>query len=133
MINHFLLLTISFCLYCNTSFSQLDSVSVSISFVTDSTLAMDTLIPSETMKADIWVNDTDFVGKVMISVYDQSNNRPMARVKYSHAELLQEGYISGNVLSVPVGYLDSTGQYSVKVQLQNFQLNYLSPIEINYP
>ncbi len=133
MINHFLLLTISFCLYCNTSFSQLDSVSVSISFVTDSTLAMDTLIPSETMKADIWVNDTDFVGKVMISVYDQSNNRPMARVKYSHAELLQEGYISGNVLSVPVGYLDSTGQYSVKLQLQNFQLNYLSPIEINYP
>ncbi len=133
MINHFLLLTISFCLYCNTSFSQLDSVSVSVSFVTDSTLAMDTLIPSETMKANIWVNDTDFVGKVMISVYDQSNNRPMARVKYSHAELLQEGYISGNVLSVPVGYLDSAGQYSVKVQLQNFQLNYLSPIEINYP
>lgn len=128
-----ILLTTLFVSLYSLCFSQLDSVSVSMSFVPDSTSTMDTLVPSDLLKTDIWVNDTDFVGKAMVSVYDQLSNRPISRVKYTHAELLQQGYIVGNVLSIPVGYLDPTGQYLVKVQLQNFQLNYLAPIEINYP
>ena len=123
-----------FSLLCNTSYSQLDSVSVSISFETDSSAVIDTLFSSEIMKANIWVNDADFVGQAMVSVYDLQSHVPVSRVKYTRQQMLDEGYITdGNNLSFPIGSLSSGGQYSIEFELQDFQLHFLAPVVISYP
>jgi len=123
-----------FSLLSNFSYSQLDSVSVSISFEADSSVVIDTLFSSEIMKADIWVNDTDFVGQVMVSVYDLQSHVPVSRVKFSRQQLISEGYIlDENTISFPAGYLSASGQYSIDFELLDFQLNFLAPIIISYP
>lgn len=133
MLNYFLVATTLLCLNANISFGQLDSSTVSIEFVENSGALTDSLIPSETMQLNIWVNDSDFVGKVVVNVSDKSSNRPAAKVEFTRQELLTKNYISGNLISIPAGFLSSSGEYKVMVQLQNLQLGYLSPVQINYP
>lgn len=133
MLNYFLVATTLLCLNANISFGQLDSSTVSIEFVENSGALTDSLIPSETMQLNIWVNDSDFVGKVVVNVSDKSSNWPVAKVEFTRQELLTKNYISGNLISIPAGFLSSSGEYKVMVQLQNLQLGYLSPVQINYP
>lgn len=133
MSKFFVFLAVSFCFYCNTSFSQLDSVSVSVTFTTDANVT-DTLMMPEVINAVIWMNDTDFIGQAMISVFDPVTNFPLARVKVDRQEMINAGYIlNTNTVSFPIGNLPSNGQYSIEFELKDFQLNYLAPISISYP
>lgn len=127
---------ILFCgLLSSSSFSQLDSVSTSISFSLeiDSTFIDSITVPADFMTVDVWVNDPMLVGNVMISVYESQSGHPMARVNMNATTLA--GYIvqNNNTLSIPIGFLDSNLSYDVRVLVQNFQLAYLPEIIISYP
>lgn len=88
----------------------------------------------EVINAVIWMNDTDFIGQAMISVFDPVTNFPLARVKVDRQEMINAGYIlNTNTVSFPIGNLPSNGQYSIEFELKDFQLNYLAPISISYP
>lgn len=125
-----------FCgLMSSFGFSQLDSVSVSVSFSlhTDSTFIDSLSAPSDFMTVDVWVNDPALVGGIMVSVYELQSGQPMARVNLSSSELQIASSLSGNTYSIPIGYLNSTLGYDVKINVQNFQLFYLPEVSVTYP
>lgn len=125
-----------FCgLFSSVGFTQLDSVSVSVSFSleVDSTSIDSVSIPTDFMTATVSVNDPMLVGNIMISVYEQQSGHPMSRVNLKLADLQSAGYLSGNTFSIPMGFLDSNLGYEVRVLVQNFQLAYLPEVIISYP
>lgn len=126
------LLTITF---AKTNFAQLDSISASVLFTQeiDTTFDITNNDPSDFMNISVWVNDVDFLGQVMISIFDSSSGIPMARFKLSIAELQEQGMLEGNIVRIPIGFMSSEGAYRVEVDVQNFQLAYLPKVTISYP
>ena len=127
---------ILFCgLFSATSFSQLDSVSVTVSFSleVDSTFMDSISVPTDFMTVQVWVNDPMLVGNVLISVYESQSGHPMARINSNTAALQTINPLGGNTFSIPIGFLDSSLGYGVRVLVQNFQLAYLPEIIISYP
>lgn len=107
----------------NGVFAQLDSVSVSsVTFsqeiVTDSiTSITDTL---DVMNIDVYIDDIDFMGEVIITVYETSTNFPVGKVKLMKLEAIETGVISGSNITVSL-YLDSTESYTGEILVRNFQ------------
>lgn len=121
--------------FSTVTYSQLDSVSVSVSFSleVDSTSMDSVLVPSDFMTVNVWVNDPLMVGNILISVYESPSGFPMARVNLNLAELQAAGYLSGNTYMIPIGFLDDSLSYEIKTLPQNFQLAHLPEITISYP
>jgi len=124
------LLTLLFLICGFSAFSQLDSVQVNVSFEDQIILpeGADSALHVQMLQTKIWVNDIDFLGQVMVSVYDQATDTPLARVKYNSAEiqaqeLLADGWITLNTVALQ-------GAVAVRVvtQLTNFTGAHLAPI-----
>lgn len=125
------LLTFALFTVCNTySFSQTDSVSVNIQFGTmqDPDSSQLTL---NVMDLDVTAPDIDFVGAVLITVYDTNSNFPIARIKRSKVELENQNLISGNTMNVALPNLDPSQSYRIETLVRNFQgANY--PLNVSY-
>ena len=118
----FLLLGIVF--LSGTTFSQLDSVSISnINFtqeiyVDSVTNVSDTV---DVMNVDVYVNDTDFLGEIVVTVLDPSTDYPLAKQKLTKQEAIDEGLLTGNNIQVSLDYLTSPESYRIELIVRNYQ------------
>ena len=118
------------------SFSQLDSVDFSMSFVTNPsfTAGLDAAdLESDIFKVNVFLNDVDYVGKVMVMVYDLPTNSPMAIMKLEREEILSGAYSENGFIVFNIPYLDPAGTYKVILETQNFQQAYLPRLEKSFP
>jgi hypothetical protein len=122
--------TLLFLLLGMPAFAQLDSVQVNVSFdpqtivdeVSDSTFQV------QMLQAKIWVNDFDFLGQAMVSVYDQATHTPLARVKYTAAEITAQNLLADGWITLNLGALQGNVAVRVETQLTNFTGAYLAPV-----
>lgn len=131
-----LLLVLLGFLFCNQAEAQLDSVSVSnVSFsqevISDSlTNITDTV---DIMAVDVYIDDIDFMGEVLVTVYDLENNFPLSFVKHTKAELLSYSLINGSVATLELLGLEPTvNSYKIDVQVRNFQGANFSLVSTQY-
>jgi len=122
VLRFFLLLGVLF--LSGTTFSQLDTVSVSnISFSQE--VEMDTVTNvSDTidiMSLDIYMDDIDFMGEFIVTVYDSGTDYPLSMIKYTRQEAIDEGIINADVATVQLAYLGASGSYRIETQVRNYQ------------
>lgn len=123
-------------LVSSTTFSQLDSLDFSMSFVTNPafTPGLDEVDRQGTVfQVKVFVNDADFVGKLLVMVYDLATNTPMAILKLDREEVLSGTYTENGLLVFSFPYLNPGASYKVILESQNFQGSYLPRVEKNYP
>lgn len=127
-LKHILLLFILF--LSIESFSQLDSATVDLELETwvDVTENNDTLT-GKYFAATIWVNDMDFFGEVVITVYDNELNYPVNMVKYTKAQLIDQELIEGTEFTVPIYNIEEGRTYRVVTFVRDYQSNNLPMIE----
>jgi hypothetical protein len=124
------LLTSLFLICGSFVFSQLDSVQVQVAFE-DQTITPepgDSALTIHMLQTKIWVADIGLLGQVMVSVYDQATDTPLARVKYSVAEiqsqeLMANGWITLNTVALQ-------GQLALRVvtQLKDVDGEQVAPV-----
>ncbi|MNU67256.1 hypothetical protein D3C71_565900 [compost metagenome] len=123
-------------LVSSTTFSQLDSLDFSMSFVTNPTFTpgLDEVSQQgEIFQVKVFVNDADYVGKLIVMVYDLPTNTPMAILKLDREEVLSGTYTQNDLLVFSFPYLNPAASYKVILESQNFQGAYLPRVEKNYP
>ncbi|MCR9171961.1 MAG: hypothetical protein NXI10_05690 [bacterium] len=116
--------------------AQLDTASVSsVSFaqetVTDSlTLVTDTL---DIMNVEVFMDDIDFLGEVLVTVYDQATGYPLQMVKQTKSELELNDLIIGSFAKIEIfGLEPNVGLYNIDVQVRNFQGGNLPLLSAQY-
>lgn len=122
-------------LVSSTTFSQLDSLDFSMSFVTNPVFSpgLDEVDRQGTIfQVKVFVNDADFVGKLLVMVYDLPTNTPMAILKLDREEVLSGTYTENGLLVFSFPYLNPDASYKVILESQNFQGAYLPRVEKNY-
>lgn len=117
-------LFLGFILLSSGAFAQLDSVSVSnVSFTQELTTdslngSVDTL---NIMNVEIYIDDIDFMGEVIVMVYDQTNGFPLQIVKHTKSELDNLGLITNATAKMEVaGLSPETNSYKIDVQVRDF-------------
>lgn len=123
-------------LVSSTTFAQLDSVDFSMSFVHNPsfTAGLDEVAQQgDVFQVKVSLNDVDYVGKLIVMIYDLPTNTPMAIMKLDREEILSGTYIQNGLIVFNIPYLDSSATYKVILEAQNFQQAYLPRIEKNFP
>lgn len=125
-----LVLTKNLCsvlLFCVLSFNtdaQLDSANIDTVYLSPETV-IDSLGFGDTLNIldiDVYVNDTDFLGEIVVGIYDQGSDFPMSMVKQSKAELQANQQIAGLVVSMRLLTAARPPQgYRIEVQVRNHQ------------
>lgn len=111
----FLLMILSF-----NGTAQLDSASVSLSFTTAQD-PEDSLATVDVIEVNVSIYDIDFMGEVIVTLFDQATNYPIQRLKKSSAELIAEGSINGDIATVYFYEVLTTEDYTIETQVRNFQ------------
>lgn len=123
-------------LVSSTTFSQLDSLDFSMSFVTNPvfTPGLDEVSKQgKIFQVKVFVNDADYVGKLIVMVYDLPTNTPMAILKLNRDQVLSGTYTENGLLVFSFPYLNPDASYKVILESQNFSGAYLPRVEKNYP
>lgn len=119
----------------STTFSQLDSLDFSMSFVTNPAFSPG-LAPmsrqGEIFQVKVFVNDADSVGKLFVMVCDLSTGNPLATLKLEREEVLSETYTENGLLVFSFPYLNPDASYKVILESQNYQGAYLPRVEKNF-
>ncbi len=105
------------------AYAQLDSVSVSLSFTQEVSLdSTQTNDSTDILNVEVYLDDIDFLGEVLVTVYDLPSGQPLAQIKSTKAELISLNAISGFVATIEfAGFPPITGSYKVDVLARNFQ------------
>lgn len=122
-------------LVSSATFSQLDSVDFSMSFLTNPSFnaGLDSAdLQAPVFQVKVHVNDPDYVGKLIVMVYDLPTNTPMAIKKLDRDEILGGTYTENGLIVFNIPYLNPEASYKVILEIQNFQMNYLPRVEKNY-
>jgi hypothetical protein len=117
------------------AFTQLDSVDFSMSFVTNPTFTAgldETALQSDIFQVKVFLNDADYVGKVLVMIYDLPTNTPMAIMKLDREEILSGTFTENGLIVFNIPYLSPNASYKVILETQNFQMNYLPRVEKSY-
>lgn len=124
------LLTFLFLICGCSAFSQLDSVQVNVSFEeqTIQPEGADSVLHVQMLQTRIWVNDIGLLGQVMVSVYDQVTDTPLARVKYNAAEIAAQELLSNGWITLNTVALQGDVAVRVVTQLTHFTGVQLAPI-----
>lgn len=111
--------------------AAVNSVSFTQEFVTNSlTSVTDTL---DVMNVDVYIDGIDFMGEVLVTVYDQATGYPLQLVKQTKTELETNGLLVGSVATLKIFELmPSQGTYNVDVQVRNVQGGNLPLISTQY-
>jgi hypothetical protein len=110
------------------AFAQLDSVQVNVSFDLQTITTQDSTLQVQMLQAKVWVNDFDFLGQVMVSVYDQATNTPLARVKYTAAEITAQNLLANGWITLNLGALQGNVAVRVETQVTSFTGAYHMPV-----
>ncbi|MCR9174227.1 MAG: hypothetical protein NXI10_17150 [bacterium] len=114
--------------------AQLDSVSVTLSFTQEATLDSTQINDStDILYVEVYLDDIDFFGEVIVTVYDLSSGQPLAMIKSTKAELDSLNAISASVATIEFpGFPPIASSYRVDVLPRNFQGGNLPIISETY-
>jgi len=125
LLSMFLLFSVHF------TFGQLDSVDFSAHFENNPTFTagLDSLSQGgDILQVEVNLSDPAFVGAITVLVYDAATETPLAIVRRNRNELISGQYTNNGLLIFNVPFLDPQGQYKIVLEVQNFQMAYLSPV-----
>lgn len=103
-----------------STFSQLDSASVDIDFQTGPD-PEDTTQSADILTIDISIYDIDFMGEVIVTVYEPVSDYPILRVKKTMAEFQSESLISGDVATLTLYGIPPDEDYRIETLVRNYQ------------
>ena len=115
-----LTLVAAFCMLGGLVSAQLDSVNVDIHFEVDQD-PMDTTQTIDAMHVDAEIFDVDFMGEVITTVYDAASNYPLAMIKMTKQEFIDEGLKNGDVVTTIFYGLDPADSFQIVTEVRNFQ------------
>lgn len=123
------------CILTSWSYGQLDSVSCTATFVTNpsNTSGLDSVAVLEPVfQVRVYLNDIDYLGKIIIKVYDAATNTPMAIKKFQKSEIVNTNYVEGNFIIFNVPFIPRGMNYNVEIETTNFQNAYLPNVYYSY-
>lgn len=111
---------------------QLDSVNVTYQF--NSIPANENAAPNfQKLFVNVWVNDFDFFGEVIIDVIDAQTNYPLTKVKVTHDEIVTMNVLNNGQFTIEIGNFNFQNQMIIKASIRNYQYLDLPQIILNYP
>lgn len=122
-------------LFWSCAFSQIDTINVEQAFTTNpaNSIGIDpSLISEPVLQVLVDINDIDYVGKVIVMVYDVQMEVPMAMSKYDKEEIQTLNVFQDNKLVFNFASLDPSRSYRIETQVQNFQLGNLPLVTTIY-
>jgi hypothetical protein len=118
------------------SYSQIDSVDVNLNFTveTDSTIldSLGNYSIIDVINVNATINDVDFLGEVLVTVYDSSLDYPIAMIKMTAQQIIDANQKVGSVVTVKLDGIDPSGSYRVETQVRNFQGANFPMVTTNY-
>ena len=122
----------------STTFSQLDSVDFSMSFVTNPVFTVDLdeyALQGEIFQVSVSLNgsDLDSLGILTVMIYDLENSSLMANKLVDNQQLASGMYTYNGQLVLNFPYLIPSGSYRVILEIQNTRGAYLPRIEKIFP
>lgn len=123
-------------LVSSTTFSQMDSIEFSMSFVTNPTFTAG--LDSTSKNGDVFqvripIADLDSIGQLTLMIYDITNSSLVANILLNKEQIMNGTYIQSGFLILNFPYLIPTATYRVILDRQNTQQAYLSRIEKTFP
>ena len=107
------------------SYSQLDSVLVNITFTTEvdstTTDSLGMYVIDDVININASVYDVDFLGEVIVTVYDHAADYPIAMLKMTKQQLIDANQKVGSTVTLKIYGIDNAGSYRIETQVRNFQ------------
>ena len=107
------------------SYSQLDSVNVNITFTTEvdstTTDSLGMYVVDDVININASVYDVDFLGEVIVTIYDHATNYPIAMLKMTKQQIIDADQKVGSTVTLKIYGIDNAGSYRVETQVRNFQ------------
>lgn len=123
------LLALVFC--SNGLFAQLDSASVTLN-ITTAPDPDDSLSTMDVIEVEVYLDDIDFVGEVLVTMYEGGTDYPLMMQKFTKQQAIDNGLLSGDTITVPLYDIDSAEFYRIETQVRNYQGANLPMIISNY-
>ncbi len=103
----------------SSAISQLDSVSVNAYYTY---LNQGDSLNVKTIRTETWVNDFDFFGEIVITVYENETNYPIHRVKHNKEFIDANDLYSNGLIKIDLFHgLEEGRSYRVDVLVRNYQ------------
>ena len=107
------------------SYSQLDSVNVNITFTTEvdstTTDSLGMYVVDDVININASVYDVDFLGEVIVTIYDHATDYPIAMLKMTKQQIIDADQKVGSTVTLKIYGIDNAGSYRVETQVRNFQ------------
>lgn len=122
----------------STTFSQLDSVDFSMSFVTNPTFTAgldEAAQQGDIFQVSVTLNNinADSLSTLSIMIYDLQNKRLIANTTLNQEQILSGTFTYNDLIIFNFPYLIPSGIYKVILDPQNYRGAYLSRVEKNFP
>ncbi|WP_430405219.1 hypothetical protein [Fluviicola sp.] len=121
-------------LVSSSTFSQLDSVDFSMSFVTNPTFTAgldSTALEGEIFQVKINQDLLDSIGRISVVIYHSEDNSFAAARILDRGELTGTDLVENGKLVINFSSLDPQKPYNVIVEIQNLSLDYLPRVSRN--
>jgi hypothetical protein len=123
------------CLALNAN-SQIDSVDVDITFTSeiDSTIidSLGNYVLVDVMNVNTTIYDIDYMGEVIVTLYEGGTNFPMGMMKMTAQEFIDENLKVGNTVTTKLFGVDPSISFVIETQVRNFQGANLPIVSTNY-
>jgi hypothetical protein len=126
-----LLISFSFLTFFSfSSFTQLDSLNVTANFGYENAIDFDgDSVLQKTVIVETWINDFDFFGEIIITVYDQEANFPVDKQKFTKQQVSDLNMINSGVITIKSFNIEENRSYRIEAIVSNYQGLYLPVTE----
>lgn len=113
-----------------SSIAQLDSLSLTANFGYESVQDFDgSIVQQKMITSETWINDFDFFGEIIITVYDQEVNYPVDKQKFSKQQITDLNMINDGVISIKTYTIEENRSYRIEAIVTNYQGLYMPVLE----
>lgn len=121
-------------LVCTTTYSQLESISAEITFISDSTVVVSDSIQTTqgSLQVKIQLNDASDLGALTVRISQSTSENPDFIFYGSRSEIILQGLLTDQTVLIQFPNLNKDKPYIVFVEAQNAEMNYLNSLTLNY-
>ena len=111
--------------FSSNSYSQIDSVNVAITFTAEvdstTTDSLGMYVIEDVINVSTSVHDVDFLGVVIVTIYDHATDYPIAMLKMTKQQFIDLNQKVGSTVTLKIYGIDNAGSYRIEIQVRNFQ------------
>lgn len=121
-------------LICTTTYSQLETISGEIAFISDSTLvASDSIHTAQgSLQVKVQLNDASDLGALTVRISQSTSENPDFVFYGSRSEIISQGLLTDQTVWIQFPNLNKDKPYVVFIEAQNAEMNYLNSLTLNY-